>query len=493
MKNAAAVCAVSLLLNTAGVLFRTYAANRVGAEAMGLLQLILSVYYPACTLASSGIYVASTRLNAEAIARKDRSPEQIVNRCLLYSALFGGAAFVLLFSGAGFIARCWLKTPSAALPLRILSFGLPFLSASGGLQGFFLALRKPSASTFLQVTEDGFKISSTLLLFGAFLHRGPDAALCAVTAGMAIGEILSCLCGYFFYLHSASRLPSIPSGDPKPIFGQILHIALPCAFSAYLRSGLGMINGVLIPRGLEASGLTEEQTLAAMGKLEGMALPLLTYPAVFLTVVSKLLVPELTARHATGNDGENRAIVAAVLRRTLEYALFLAEFAFAFGPQLGLAVYRDPVCGDYVRRLAPLVPLLYCDSVTDGMIKGYNRQLSSMKINLVDAVLRTGAAWLLLPKTGIVGYTVLLIGGSAFNCCLSLRTLLHASGAKFPWVRGVILPLVRGGTVLLPLRLLMGNASPWLALAAGGSAYLALTCLSARIKVWYAPPKKRAT
>lgn len=473
VKNAIGVSAVSLLMSVLGVLFRTYASNRAGSEAMGLLQLVLSVYYPACTLASSGVYVASTRLCAEALARKHRSVGRIVTGCIVYGLLFGTAAFLLLFFGAAPVARFWLRFPEAEIPLKILAFSLPFLSAANALQGFFLSLRKASYSTVLQVTEDLSKIGATVILFTLFLKYGPHAALCAMVAGMAVGEIVSCLWGYGLYRHKIKDCPDGGKGNTPGIFGEIAKIALPCAFSGYLRSAIGMTENVLVPRGLEAWGLTQEQTLAALGKFEGMALPVLVFPATFLAVVSKLLVPEITAENALGNTTNNIKTINTVLKNTMIYAVFIGCFALIFGKETGLALYGDETCGRYLTVLAPMVPILYGDRVIDGIMKGYDKQLTTMKINLLDSLLQTAGAWLLIPVTGIGGYIGIFCTGTALNFVLSFLSLKRTCGIRFPFREGIFQPVCKAIIALTPWRVLSKTAglSPWVCLPLSALSY----------------------
>ncbi len=453
VKNALWVSAVSLAMGTLGVLFRTYASNRVGSEVMGLFQLVMSVYFPACTLASSGVYVASTHLCSEALARKDRSIHGILNRCLIYGLSFGVLAFLLLFFGARVIAVRWLAFPEAEIPLKILSFGLPFLSAANGLQGFFLSLRKATYSTVLQVTEDLSKIGATVLLFSLYLDDGPHAALCAMVAGMAVGETVSCLWGYVLYRIKSKRIDLPQKARDRGTFAEIIRISIPCAFSGYLRSGIGMIENILVPRGLEASGLTPEQTLAAMGKFEGMALPILIFPATFLAVVSKLLVPEITAENALGHKENNIKTTQSVLQWTMTYAIFIGTFAALFGKELGMAIYHDRTCGIYLTCLAPMVPVLYGDKVIDGIMKGYNRQLTTMKINLAETVFQTAGAWLLIPKTGISGYVALFCIGTSCNFVLSFLCLRRTCSIRFPVRKGIVKPLIVSLAALLPLKI----------------------------------------
>ena len=64
LKNAFILTATSLLLRTVGMFFRVYMSGKIGAEGMGLYQLIFSIYVLASTFATSGISTAVTRLVA---------------------------------------------------------------------------------------------------------------------------------------------------------------------------------------------------------------------------------------------------------------------------------------------------------------------------------------------------------------------------------------------------------------------------------------------
>lgn len=453
LKNAIWISVVSFSMSLLGILFRTYASNRVGSEVMGLLEIVLSVYFPACTLASSGVYVASTRLCSHAMAKQDGNLPKILNNCLVYGLCFGAGAFLLLFFGAKTIAQRWLSFPHAEIPLKILSFGLPFLAMSNALQGFLLSLRRASYSTVLQITEDLSKIGATILLFARYLEKGPLAALGAMVAGMAIGETVSCFIGFFLYQTKGKKLIRGKTSKGQNYFAEIAKIALPCAFSGYLRSGIGMMENILVPRGLQASGLTAEQTLAVLGKFEGMALPVIIFPATFLTIVSKLLVPEITAENAVGNKNSNIKTTYKTLQWTLTYGIFIGTFTVFFGREMGMAFYHDKTCGVYLTLLAPLVPIIYADRVIDGIMKGYNQQLTTLKINLVDTVFRTLGVWLLLPKTGIKGYIALFCFGTVMNFVFSFASLQKISHVSFPWKEGVAKPVVFAISSVAPLKI----------------------------------------
>ena len=68
VRNAAILTATGLLLRAIGMFFRVYIAARIGAEGMGLYQLIYTVYTLAVTFATAGLSVAATRICAQLFA-----------------------------------------------------------------------------------------------------------------------------------------------------------------------------------------------------------------------------------------------------------------------------------------------------------------------------------------------------------------------------------------------------------------------------------------
>ena len=69
LKNVAILTVTGLGLRAAGMFFRVYIAARIGAEGMGLYQLIFTLYSLCITVATAGVSVAATRLAAEELAR----------------------------------------------------------------------------------------------------------------------------------------------------------------------------------------------------------------------------------------------------------------------------------------------------------------------------------------------------------------------------------------------------------------------------------------
>ena len=66
--NTIILVASSFILKSIGVSFGIFISNRIGKEAAGIFQLVMSIYLFTITVASSGINFATTKLVAEELA-----------------------------------------------------------------------------------------------------------------------------------------------------------------------------------------------------------------------------------------------------------------------------------------------------------------------------------------------------------------------------------------------------------------------------------------
>ena len=142
LKNAAIMTATSLVLRAAGMVFRVYIAARIGAQGMGVYQLVTTVYALAVTLGTAGLSVAATRVCTDLMAGGRAGLVRGALRRMLALALCAGAAAgAVLFAGAGAAARWWLGDVRAAAALRTLAPSLPFMALLAFMCCYFMARR----------------------------------------------------------------------------------------------------------------------------------------------------------------------------------------------------------------------------------------------------------------------------------------------------------------------------------------------------------------
>ena len=79
---------VNLLLRLVGTSFQVYLSSRIGAEGIGLLQLVMSVGAMASVAGMAGIRTATRYLTAEPIGRKQpQNITWVLSGCILYSII----------------------------------------------------------------------------------------------------------------------------------------------------------------------------------------------------------------------------------------------------------------------------------------------------------------------------------------------------------------------------------------------------------------------
>lgn len=449
--NTLLLTATSLLLRLLGMSFQIYLTRKIGAEGIGLFELLMSVYGLAAALAISGVRLSTTRLVLEVTAAHRCTRSGVMALCLRYSLLLGlGSGALLLFLSEP-LAALWLDNAQLAQCLRVLAFSLPCLAVSSCLGGYFSALRQAGRVALVQSLE--FSLHA-VLTFGALTLFPPsepkDACLLLVCCS-CLSDVFSVALSAIFYRRSSGK----PAKTPWFLTGDLLKIAVPDAIGSWVRSGLISAKQVLIPKGLRRCGATASAALSTYGMIQGMVMPILSFPAAFLGTVSGLLVPEIAESHARGQHKRMYSMMQRVLHLTLLFAWFSAALLLVYGGELGQRLYRSAEVRQYIRLLAPLVPLMYLDTAVDGMLKGLGLQNASMRINILDALISLLLVWQLIPRVGIAGYLFTIYLSEILNFILSFLQLRRHAGLGLPLYRSVLAPLMAALCAILFPRLLL--------------------------------------
>lgn len=420
--NTALMTGTSLLMSLIGMSFQIWLASRIGTGGIGLYQLVLSVSMLCTTFAVSGIRFATTRLISEELGTKRFGTiKSAMRRCFAYSTFFGMAAFLILFFIAEPVGFLWIGDARCVKSLRIMAYAMPFIAMSSVMSGYFTACGRVWKPSLVHLIEQ--LISIALVAF--FLSQSPAGDIekncAAVMLGTVCGDIISFILMLAFYLFDRSCYVNQSCGIK--LTSRMLKVALPLAFSAYARSSLSTLEHMLVPRGLKASGMSADRALSGYGVIQGMVMPVLSFPACFLMALAELIVPELTEAQMQDDAEKIRATVKSILKKGLGYSLAAALLIFVFASKLGMGIYHNAQVGRFLRLLAPLIPIMYTDMLVDGCLKGLGQQMWNMGINILDALLGVILVWTMLPKGALTAYIVIIYFNECLNFTLSALRL----------------------------------------------------------------------
>lgn len=443
IKNALILTATSLLLRLFGVIFRIWLSAKIGSEGIGLYQIIFSFYMLAATFATSGIYTAVTRLVADEMSiGTARSVKKIMRYAFFLISAAAAVSLILIFFGAEFIATYIIADLRAVLPVKTLSFSLLFMGISSCIKGYFLARRKSIPPSLSQIIEQSVRILSVMFLVKHFVTINIEYACAAVLVGDIIAEFCSCLYLYLYYRRDVEKidLSSTRCSPPFSITKKLVRISLPITGGKYINSILRIAESSLVPARLVLAGATRSDALSFFGMIKGMALPILFFPSSLLNALSTLLIPEISESTAKGHIGTVKRAVERIITVTAIFGFIFAAVFFFCGEELGFLIYKNQNVGSIIKILAPLVPLMYLDSISDGILKGLDQQAITFRNSVSDSAARIVLIFFLLPVYREAAFIWIMYVSNTYTCLLNLIRLIKVSGAKINLLRSMILP-----------------------------------------------------
>lgn len=426
--NTALLTGSDIVMRCIALAFQVWLVGRIGSAGIGLYQLVMSVNMLFATFAISGIRFATTRLVSEEMGLdRGAGVTGAMRRCVCYALFFGFAAGTIVYFLAEPVGFLWVGDARTVLSLKITSLSLPCIALSSVFSGYFTASGRVWKSAAVHLIEQLVCVGCVILFLNLTPRGDLERNCAAVTAGGVASDVISLLLISIVYAADRHRYRS--KGDPVPhLTRRMLGVALPLAVSAYARTSLSTLEHLLVPRGLKSAGFSADRALSGYGVIQGMALPVITFPSCLLYSLADLLVPELTAAQVSGKTEEIRNMVKSLLYKCLLFAVATAVLLLIFAGKLGELIYHSEEAGNYIRLLAPLIPVMYLDTVTDGCLRGLGQHTKCMCINVLDSALGVILVWVLLPKYALFGYVFILYLNECINFLLSFRLLRRTAG-----------------------------------------------------------------
>ena len=418
---------VNLLLRAVGTSFQVYLSGRIGAAGIGLLQLVMSVGNLAMVAGMGGIRTATMYLTAEELGRKKtQNVTWVLSGCFLYSILFSGTIACLIYTFAPQIAAHWIGDLRTVSALRLFAAFLPCTCLCGVMTGYFTAANRIGTLAAVEVAEQLASMAVTMSALALWAGNNAGKACICVVFGSSIGACLTLLCLVILRLREQP-----PKGARIPVSRRLRDTALPLAIADDLRTGISTVENLMVPKRL-ALNRNVPDPLAAFGIISGMVFPILMFPACILFGLAELLIPEFARCAAAESKKRISYLVRRSLKAAMLYGLLFCGLMFLLAEDLCIQLYSNSEAGIFLKRYALLIPVLYCDAITDAMIKGLGQQKISVRYNIITNIMDVVFLYLLLPRFGMEGYLFSFLVTHLVNFGLSLRRLLKITGEHIP-------------------------------------------------------------
>ena len=429
--------AASIITRLLGFVYRIYLTNEVGAEGIGLYQLIMPIYSLAWSICCSGFSVVVSKIVAqENIKGESGNMGRALKTGLIITGIISAAVAGLIFFLSPVLAGNLYNDPRIELSFKILSFAIPFMSIGSCIRGYFLGLHEPSVPAVSQVLEQLVRMGAAFVLGGTFLKMGLEYACAACVIGILAGEVLSML--YVAYSYGAfkkrRKLTKHPTIGAKAMTAMIFSMAMPLTLNRISGSLLSAVENILIPTRLQAFGLTQAEAISQFGRITGMAFPLIFFPSALLMALATTLVPAVAEAVAVKNLARVNHMASRVFFFSAVIGAGAAAIFAAIPYELGFAIYKQDI-SEMLFILAFMCPLWYLNITFSGILNGLGEQLLMFKNGIVSSVINILFIWFLVPAWGVHGFIAGWFVGVLYVLIRSVRRIKSRTSMDIDYLK----------------------------------------------------------
>lgn len=431
MAGALILTAAGVITRCMGFFYRIYMSRILGAEGMGLYQLIMPLYMLAWTMTASGFTTTVSRLSAKESAA--HNPGDLRRYVAVSMAITGGFALCIslcLFLLAEPISCYILKDPRTTLPLRTLSAAFPFMSMGSCLRGYFNGTRQNAIPAFSQILEQAVRLLTVAFFLPVFSGNTLEMACFAAVCGIVMGELVSFFFVWRQYCREHKAFNSHPCITKKQAAAALLSSALPLSVGRVTGSLLSAAENILIPQRLTFTGLNSESALALYGKLTGMAMPLIQFPSALLVSISITLVPSISEAVSMGQNKRLEKTISKALLLSTVTGFGAAGLFAAYGEDLCFLLYGQADLGRLILWLSALCPFLYLQIILSGILNGLGLHKFLLFNNILSSLINLFAIWFFVPIYGITAFLIGWLASLFVVNALSLTTVKQRTGCS---------------------------------------------------------------
>ena len=438
-----------LIVRAMGFIYRIYLSNLIGAEGMGLFQLIFPLYSLIILTLTSGISISVSRMVAEELAKNHHAN---LRRIMIYGLQIvvsvSIAVALVCFAYADFISNSILKDWRTYYSLVLLIPCIPIIAAASALKGYFYGIQEMIPTAISQIVEQIVRIGFVMLTASWFLEAGLEYACAVATFGTALGEIANLIVLYSTYRFGKQKIgKSIQRSLPikkKKVYKELIVTSMPISFSRFITSALGAVETILIPARLMAGGLSHHLAMEAFGKLVGMAMPLVFFPTVITSGLATALVPAISKSVSTKSFKAANYKISRSIQLTLALGIMFTVIFSCYPNQISNVIYRKDKIGGTLYLLSFTCVFLYLQQILIGILNGLGLQTISLWNSLIGSILRIGFVYYYIPIYGIRGYIWGIVISSAMVCVLNMLAIMKETGLLMDFKNWVFKPGIIG-------------------------------------------------
>lgn len=411
-KAVALITVFSVLTRALGFFFRIYLSRVLGAEALGLYQVSMSVFGVLLTIVSSGLPLVISKLSAGLNAKNNRKEEHSMVTTALIIGLISSillCAIVLIFNK---LFNLLFTDDRCMIILIIMLPAVVFSSIYSTFRGSLWGHSNFFAVCLAELFEQLVRIIVCVIIIGGASSVMQSAMSAA--GSMTIACILSAIFVIVLYFAYGGRLKK-----PKNYTKTLLKTSVPITAVRIASSLIQPIIAIIVPLRLVAAGYTSAQALSIYGIAMGMTLPFLFIPSAITGSLSMALVPDLSSAVVKQETDHIKNRITSSLVFTMFISIFFIPLYMGAGENIGIFFYDNATSGVLLQSAAWIMLPLGLTNISSSILNALGLEMKSLKNYVVGSVFMLCSIWF-LPK--FIGVRAIIVG---MGVCMTLASFLN--------------------------------------------------------------------
>ncbi len=424
----------TLLLTFTGVLsriigffYRIFLSRAIGAEGLGIYQLIFPILSLSIALCASGVQTSISKFVAEELGKCNKcNGFRYLTAGLLLSLSLSVLLGLFLLSQADVLATHTLSESRCEILIRIMAYSLPFAAIHCCINGYYYGLKKTAVPSVSQLIEQLIRVGTVYVIYLISVEQNIPVTPVAAVWGLVCGDIAAALfsmtaLGFHNRKNTSDKTPITLSHAIK----NLGFYCIPLTANRLMLNFLSSIEAILIPAALQKFGYNSSDALSVFGILTGMAMPMILFPNVLTGSVSVLLLPTISAASADCN----RRLIVNAIKKTVEYCMILGLFGTLFflltGDFIGQKIFQNTLAGTFIVTLSWICPFSNLATTLGSILNGLGKATHALILNLTGNLIRILFILFLVPVYGIRAYLYSMLLSQILVTALSLLLLFY--------------------------------------------------------------------
>ncbi len=468
----------------AGAFYRIPLTNALGAEGMGVYQLVFPVYAFILSTSSGALPVAISILVSDKLA-KDKGDEA---KTILHASMSVLLMVGIVLSGALILLSGSLSRLQGSSQARLgyvaIAPAVFFVSGIAVLRGWFQGNGNMTPSAISQISESIVKLAAGLTLAILLMRYGISWAVFGAMLGVTLSEGVTFIIMYIMYRkdNPPFRL-SLNWRASREKYKEIIKISMPMTIGGMILPFSQIIDSLLVVNILSRT-LQETGATSSYGLFTGYVSTLINLPIVLALSLGIAVIPQLSK----GKAERDISLIKQKRDTALKLSLMIGvPFAFLYAtmpagilnflyPSLSLAELGEAAM--LLRIGAFSVIALAATQIFTSIMQGLGASYRAVKNMAIGVGVKIALNLILLPFLGIYGVAIASVTCFTLTAALNFVSVSRLTGKSTEMYKNsgiiVLSGVIMGGAVLLINLITNGKSAAIAATIVGGIIYFLL-------------------